>query len=328
MYHAVVEKAFILVCVAAFWDYLIGDPWNFPHPVQFMGWIIQKLSQIILQQFNSKTARKIAGVFLGLILIIGTGFLTWLGLYLTQKINPLLATLLQIILLASCFAGRSLRRAAEDVLTPLSHGDIEQARAKLSLYVGRDTAQLSQPEILRAVLETIAENATDGVTAPLFYALLGIFIPTVGTVPFCMAYKAASTLDSMIGYLREPYRDLGWFSAQLEDRLTWLPCRLTVLTIALFSTRPCYILGVCRRDATQDPSPNSGWSECVYAATLGVQLGGVNSYQGEVRTKPLLGEAINPITPEIIYQALGLMRWCFLGWLIAVGGMIWMLTLS
>ncbi|WP_017304312.1 adenosylcobinamide-phosphate synthase CbiB [Spirulina subsalsa] len=328
MYHAVIEKAFILVCAAAFWDYLIGDPWSFPHPVQLMGWIIKQLSQIILKQFNSKTARKLAGVFLGLILIIGTGFLTWLGLYFIEKINPILAALLQIILLASCFAGRSLRRAAEEVLTPLSRGDIELARAKLGLYVGRDTAQLSAPEILRAVLETIAENATDGVTAPLFYALLGIFIPTVGTVPFCMAYKAASTLDSMIGYLREPYRDLGWFSAQLEDRLTWLPCRLTVLTIALFSTRPCYILTICRRDAIQDPSPNSGWSECVYAATLGVQLGGINSYQGEVKEKPLLGEAIKPITPEIIHQALGLMRWCFLGWLIAVGGMIWMLTLS
>ncbi|MGH2412651.1 MAG: cobalamin biosynthesis protein CobD/CbiB, partial [Microcystaceae cyanobacterium] len=136
-----------------------------------------------------------------------------------------------------------------------------------------------------------------------------------GSVPLALAYKAASTLDSMIGYRQEPYTDLGWFSAQLEDYLTWLPCRLTVLTLALISGNPQYVLQICRRDANKDPSPNSGWSECVYAAILGVQLGGTNIYSGVVQQKPLLGDGIDPITPDKIYQALALTRNCCLIWL-------------
>ena len=226
-----------------------------------------------------------------------------------------MAIILEVILLASCFAGKSLRIAAVDVLKPLNSGDLKTARSRLSLYVGRDTDNLSESEILRAVLETVAENAVDGVTAPLFYAILGAFLPGVGSVPLALAYKAVSTLDSMIGYRREPYTDLGWFSAQLEDRLTWLPCRLTVLTLALLSGKPKQVLSLCRRDAVKDVSPNSGWSECVYAAILGVQLGGVNIYQGVVKEKPLLGEPINSITPEKIEQALNLTRYCCLLWL-------------
>ena len=226
-----------------------------------------------------------------------------------------MATTLEVILLASCFAGRSLRRAAEDVLKPIGLGDIERARDRLSLYVGRDTKLLSESAILRAILETVAENTVDGVTAPLFYAILGAFLPGIGSVPLALGYKAASTLDSMIGYRHEPYQDIGWFSAQLEDRLTWLPCRLTVLTLAILSRKPRQVLSLCRRDALLDSSPNSGWSEGIYAAILGIQLGGVNTYQGVVKEKPLLGEPLNPITPAKIEQALSLTRYCCLIWL-------------
>ena len=254
---------------------------------------------------------------------LGSGLFGWLIVRGASWVHPFLGMSLEIILLASCFAGRSLRRAAFDVLQPLTSGDIELARAKLSQYVGRDTAHLSESEIMRAVLETVAENATDGVTAPLFYAIVGAFLPGVGSVPLTFAYKAASTLDSMIGYRQEPHTDLGWFSAQLEDRLTWLPCRLTVLTLALISGKPRQVLSLCRRDALTDPSPNSGWSECVYAAILGVQLGGINLYRGAVKYKPLLGNPTYPITPEKIYQALQLTRLCFLIWLgIASAGLI------
>nr|MDJ0591806.1 adenosylcobinamide-phosphate synthase CbiB [Pleurocapsa sp. MO_226.B13] len=193
--------------------------------------------------------------------------------------------------------------------------DLKSARSRLSLYVGRDTDNLSESEILRALLETVGENAVDGVTAPLFYAILGLLLPGVGSLPLALAYKAASTLDSTIGYYREPYTDLGWFSAQLEDRLTWIPCRLTVLTLSLFSGRPLEVLAICRRDGIKDPSPNSGWSEAVYAAILRVQLGGKNSYQGVIREKPLLGEPLEPISRAKIYQALDLTRYCFLFWL-------------
>ncbi|MFM7576242.1 MAG: adenosylcobinamide-phosphate synthase CbiB, partial [Microcystaceae cyanobacterium] len=148
---------------------------------------------------------------------------------------PWLTPVLTVIILASCLAGRSLSQATQSVLMPLQSGDLPQAREKLSYFVGRDTAHLNETDILRATLESWAENSVDGVLAPWFYILLGLGIPGLGPVPLALGYKAASTLDSMVGYLREPYRDLGWFSANLEDRLTWLPCRLTVLTLALLS---------------------------------------------------------------------------------------------
>ncbi len=301
---------------AAIWDYLIGDPNSWIHPVQLMGWIIQFCHKLIIEFTNNKWLRRLAGIILGLGLIFGSGLVGWLIVTGANIIHPWLATGVAIILLASCLAQKSLRVAAETVLTTLQEGDLVQARSQLSCYVGRDTENLSKTEILRAILETVAENAVDGVTAPLFYAIIGLFIPVVGSVPLALGYKAASTLDSMIGYRSEPYTDLGWFSAQLEDRLTWLPCRLTVLTLALFSGKPRQVLAICRRDAISDPSPNSGWSECVYAAILGVQLGGVNTYQGVVKQKPLLGNSDRPITAETIYEALKLTRYCFLAWLL------------
>lgn len=309
------ENTAIVLVLAAIWDYLIGDPWNWLHPVQVMGWIVKFGSDRILSFFPKKYLRRQGGIFLGLGLILGSGLWGWLIIQIAHQINTLLAIGLEIIILASCYAGKSLRVAAIDVIQPITSGDLNTARSRLSLYVGRDTDNLSESEIFRAVLETVAENAVDGVTAPLFYAILGAFLPGIGSVPLALGYKAASTLDSAIGYRREPYTDLGWFSAQLEDRLTWLPCRLTVLTLALFSGKPRQVLSICRRDAVKDPSPNSGWSECVYAAILGVQLGGINTYGGIKKEKPLLGEATNPITPEKIEQALKLTRYCYLLWL-------------
>jgi adenosylcobinamide-phosphate synthase len=224
--------------------------------------------------------------------------------------------------LLGCFAEKSLRKAAQSVLTPLNQGDIEEARTKLGQFVGRDTDQLSVEDILRATLESVAENTIDGVTSPLFYAILGAFFLPIGSVPLAIAYKAASTLDSMIGYLREPYTDIGWFSAKFEDYLTYLPCRLTVFTLACLSGKPQQVLAICRRDAPQDVSLNSGWSECVYAAILGVQLGGMNSYQGVPKFKPLLGNPDHPITSATVEKAFALTRQCFLLWLaIAIGGL-------
>ena len=121
----------------------------------------------------------------------------------------------------------------------------------------------------------------------------------------------------MVGYREAPYTELGWFSARLEDGLTWLPCRLSVVTIALLSGRPRHVLRQCARDAGADPSPNAGWSECAYAAALGVQLGGPNTYRGQLKVKPLLGDATRPITDEVIAAALGLTRQSFLVGLIA-----------
>ncbi|HEY9708376.1 MAG TPA: adenosylcobinamide-phosphate synthase CbiB [Oculatellaceae cyanobacterium] len=308
-------KAAVVLLLAAAIDYIIGDPWGWPHPVRVMGWAISHFSQFALKHWSSQFKRRWAGIVLGVGLIIGSGLLGGLIVRVASWVHPLVGVAVESILLASCFAGRSLRTAAVDVLQPLTAGELAQARSKLSQYVGRDTEKLAEPDILRAVLETVTENATDGVTAPLFYAIIGAFLPGVGSVPLALGYKAASTLDSMIGYRREPYTDLGWFSAKLEDILTWLPCRLTVITLALLSGKPLEVWRLCLRDATKDPSPNSGWSECAYAAILGVQVGGTNWYQGVAKHKPLLGNPIYPITAATIYQALQLTRYCFLIWL-------------
>ncbi len=309
-----------ILVLAAVLDFCLADPKGWLHPVQVMGWLIQSCCRWA-RQIKAPLGQRVAGIFLGLGLVGGSAGIGWLLVWIGGCLNFWVGVGIEVVLLASCFAGRSLRAAAEDVQAPLESGNLEAARAKLSLYVGRDTDQLSEPEILRAVLETVAENSVDGVMAPLFYALVGAFTP-LGSVPLALAYKAASTLDSMIGYRRQPYTDLGWFSARMDDCLTWLPCRLQVLTLALLCRRPGQVWRLCQRDANQDPSPNSGWSECAYAAALGVQLGGTNWYQEVAKPKPKLGEPTTPITQEQIQQALGLTRLSFLLWLLLAVGML------
>ncbi len=304
-----------VLVLAALLDYLIGDPWGWPHPVRVMGWVISHLSKLALQYCQNPLSQRLAGIFLGVIVITGSGLVGWIIVQSAKWVDPLLGIAVESILLASCFAFKSLRNAAMEVLQPLKNGELESARQVLSNYVGRDTANLSPAEILRAVLETVTENATDGVMAPLFYTIVGAFIPVIGAVPLALAYKASSTLDSMVGYKELPYTYLGWFSARWEDGFTWLPCRLTVITLSLLSLKPLNVWRICRRDAIKDPSPNSGWSECAYAAVLGVQVGGINWYRGVAKEKPLLGDAIYPITPDSIDQALQLTRYAFLLWL-------------
>ncbi|XTZ19796.1 MAG: adenosylcobinamide-phosphate synthase CbiB, partial [cyanobacterium endosymbiont of Rhopalodia fuxianensis] len=258
----------IILGIATIIDYGIGDPEEWWHPVQGIGCAISSLSNVAIITCQRKWQRRWWGIILGLGIILGSGTTSWIIIYLAKNIHFLLGIVVQSILLASCFAARSLCFAAEAVLSSLVKGNIVVARTQLSQYVGRNTDNLSEEEILRAILEMVSENTVDGVTSPLFYAIFGAFFPGIGLVPFALGYKAISTLDSMIGYQKDPFKDLGWFSAKLEDYLTWLPCRLTVLTLALISGKPLAVLSICRRDAPHDPSPNSGWSECVYAAIL------------------------------------------------------------
>lgn len=306
----------LIPVLASIVDFAVGDPWGWPHPVQGMGWAIQRYQTIVFRITQSPWQQRLLGIGLGIGLPLLSGAIAISFVLGGTYLHPLLGLGAGVVLMASCFAGRSLRQAAEDVLSPLQGGDLPQARQRLSLYVGRDTDRLSEAEVLRAVMETISENATDGVMAPLFYALVGTAIAPPLGVGLAIAYKALSTLDSMIGYRTPPYKDLGWFSARCEDFATWLPCRLTVITIALLSQHPVHVWQLCCRDAPQDPSPNAGWSECAYAAALGIQLGGVNTYQGQLKPKPLLAEPRTPITPVVIRQGLQLTRWAFLLWLL------------
>ena len=319
-----------LLIAAAWLDFWIGDPWGWPHPVQFMGKAIALYSKLAIAQVAKRWQLKLLGIALAVLLIGGVGLLSWLCLNTLRQTFPLLAWVIEVILLASCFAGRSLRQAAEDVLQPLNQATtleagLPAARKRLAMYVGRDTDRLSADEIRRALLETASENAVDGVLAPLFYAVLGA--PIGLAAPLALAYKAASTLDSMVGYKEAPYTDLGWFSAKFEDVLTWLPCRISVLAIALLSCKPSHVLRLCRRDAPADPSPNAGWSECAYAAALGVRLGGVNTYRGSIKTKPFLGNDERSITDGAIAQAYQLTRHAFLtGLILGISG-LWLLSL-
>ena len=302
--------------LAAMVDFIIGDPWHWIHPVQVMGWSIRAYQTIVFRFCKSPFWQRFAGVVLGIGLPSLSGAIAGGSVWLAWHLAAWLGGIVAVVIVASCLAGRSLRRAAEDVLWPLNQGDIPKARQRLSQYVGRDTQALSEPEILRAVMETISENAIDGVLAPLFYALVGMVIaPAVG-VGVAIAYKALSTLDSMVGYRKAPYTYLGWFSARSEDVATWLPCRLAVITIALLSRRPGDVWRMCQRDAPADPSPNAGWSECAYAAALGIQVGGANVYQGQVRQKPRLGNSTRTIDNQVIRQGLQLTRRVFVIWLV------------
>lgn len=304
----------IVWAIAAFLDFLIGDPWGWLHPVQVMGWAIGHGRSWAFSVLKQPRWLRGAGILLWMIVVLGSGIVGWGMVAIAHSLHRFCGLAVESILLASCFAGRSLRQAADDVLRSLATGDLVATRQKLSLYVGRDTEAMTTTEILRAVLETVTENATDGVFAPLFYAILGGGLG-IGSVPLALAYKAVSTLDSMVGYRDPPYTDLGWFSAKAEDCLTWVPCRCVVGSLALLSGRPYKVWQICQRDAPQDPSPNSGWSECVYAAILGVQVGGRNQYRGVVKHKPLLGDALQPITPEVIARSLNLTRTGVLVWL-------------
>ncbi|MBV6625531.1 MAG: cobalamin biosynthesis protein [Rivularia sp. (in: Bacteria)] len=317
----------VILILAASLDYSIGDPWNWLHPVQVMGWFISYFTKLALKYCHNSLTQRLAGILITAILVIGSGVVSWLIRQFAMLINPLLGIFVETILLASCFALKSLRIAAETVLQPLKIGNIEEARSLLSNFVGRDTQNLTSEGILRAVLETVTENATDGVMAPLFYAIIGAFVPVIGPSSLALAYKASSTVDSMIGYREVPYIYIGWFGARLEDCLTWLPCRLTVITLSLLSRKPLKVIKICQRDAHKDSSPNSGWSECAYAAILGVQMGGTNWYRGIAKIKPLLGDAIYPITSVSIETALQLTRYSFLLWMGGAASLLLLTTL-
>ncbi|MFN3678546.1 adenosylcobinamide-phosphate synthase CbiB [Thermosynechococcus sp.] len=324
--------AYTILLAAALLDFGLGDPWGWPHPVRWMGGYIQFVSN----RFNHGQgwpiwAQRLGGAVLALSLITGSALISWGVVALGMAMSPLLGWGIAVVGTASGFAGRSLRDAAMEVLAPLVAGNLEAARQSLAKYVGRETAQLEAPEILRAVLETVSENTTDGMMAPLFYgAIATLFMPQLTPLPLVMAYKAASTLDSMIGYREPPYTHWGWFAAKTDDVLTWLPCRLLVFLVALCSGQWQRVWQWCCRDAPKDPSPNSGWSECAYAAAFGVRLGGTNTYRGTVKVKPFLGEPLHPIDQSIIMSALRLSCRLYLITLMSTGGLVllWSKVLS
>ncbi|MDO8955310.1 MAG: adenosylcobinamide-phosphate synthase CbiB [Deltaproteobacteria bacterium] len=267
-------------------DLILGDPQWFPHPVRLIGRLITWLERFFRNLGTSPSWLKLSGVFLvfivcGSALLAAYGLIRWAGSF-----SWVAGSACSIFLAYTTLATRSLQVETRKVLRALERGDLSRARQELSFLVGRDTAHLEEPEILRALVETIAENISDGVVAPLFY--LGL-----GGPPWAMTYKAINTLDSMVGYKNERFRHIGWASARLDDMANFIPARLAGMIIVFASV----ILGkpwrdsleILRRDRQQHESPNSAWPEAAMAGALGVQLGGLNYYGGQPSPKPFIG---------------------------------------
>jgi adenosylcobinamide-phosphate synthase len=291
-------------------DRILGDPVRWVHPVQVMGWLISRWRDWSFQYLkDAPFLLRLSGVVLTLLLTLGSAAVVWAVILGARSIHPFFGWGTEVIILASGLAGRSLQDAAWAVLNPLAAGNLSQARETLAIYVGRDTENLDSTEVLRAVVETVAENMTDGVLAPLFWAVIG------GT-PLVIAFKAASTLDSMIGYRQGLYEPFGWAGARLDDVLNWVPARLMALSVGILSGKLGTVFRIVRRDAAQDPSPNAGVSIAAFAAALGVRLGGENSYRGEKKIKPFLGDALYPLTQEKVKQALKLLDRLQILWLV------------
>lgn len=266
-------------------DLLLGDPHGWPHPVIGIGRFIKRLELVLATLFDN---RRLAGIILAAVTVAVTGLVTWGVIWLAGIIHPWLGLAVTVWLGYTTLALRALHVESRQVAVLVEQGRLEEARRALSMIVGRETSQLDEEQILRACIETMAENTSDGVVGPLFYLFLG------GPV-LAMMYKAASTLDSMVGYTDDRYREMGWASAKLDDLLNLLPARLTGLLMVLAAV-PLGLNGwnalrVMLRDARRTKSPNAGFPESAAAGALGIQLGGPATYFGETVDKPTLGDA-------------------------------------
>ncbi|NLC37717.1 MAG: cobalamin biosynthesis protein CobD [Clostridia bacterium] len=304
-----------LIPAAVILDLLLGDPRGFPHPVVFMGKGISLGEQWVRKFFRHSRGLKAGGILLVIAVVGLTYLISWGLIRAAYQGNQYLGLLVETWLLYTALAIKDLRIHARQVALPLAAGDLPQAREKVALMVGRDTAQLDEAGVARAVVETVAENTVDGIVSPLFYAFLG-------GAPLALAYKAVNTLDSMVGYKDSRYRDLGWAAARLDDAANYLPARLTGLLLLLLAP---FTPGGCRRtwtalwrDAGKHPSPNAGIPEAAVAGALGIKLGGLNFYGGKPSYRAEMGEALEPLSVKHIQQVLTLMYGvsflaCFLG---------------
>jgi len=280
-------KRAALLCTAFASDLLLGDPHWFPHPVRGFG-ALAALGERSARCFTRDDAKReaVAGTLLALAIVsFAYAAASVTGKSVAER-DARLGSAYELVLAWTTLATRDLLAEARAVAAALEAGDLELARRRLGRIVGRDTVLLDESEIARAVIETLAESVCDGVVAPLC-AL------AAGGVPLALAFKAASTLDSLIGHNEPPYTYFGRFAARLDDVACWLPARLTALGIALFavlgggSTRAAF--ATWRADGGRHPSPNAGRPEAALAGALGVRLGGTNIYDGIVRRSAYLG---------------------------------------
>ncbi|MBI9074571.1 MAG: cobalamin biosynthesis protein CobD [Desulfatibacillum sp.] len=282
-------------------DMILGDPQRMPHPIRFMGWLIQRLEKPFRRLPASSV---VAGGLFALFLVGFILLLTWLLLALAQGIHPYLKSALEVLFLYYCMAPRCLDKAARDVEKPLRQGNVEKARRELSMIVGRETRNLTPMQICRAAIETVAENFVDGVLSPLFWIALG-------GAPAAMAFKMISTLDSMVGYKNKQYLLFGRVSARLDDAANFIPARLSVPVIALAA----WTLGLSPKksfrtavlEGNHHKSPNAGYPEAAFAGALEIKLNGPAMYHGIPEDKPFIGSRFGDPTVNHIKMARRLM---------------------
>ncbi|WP_010530003.1 adenosylcobinamide-phosphate synthase CbiB [Lentibacillus jeotgali] len=272
----------ISITLALIIDRMIGDPPSWPHPVRWIGSFIAWLEY----RLNIGGQRKAKGGMLLIAVMLTVFSVTSLLVWAAYHIHSIAGVAVESAIIATTIAQHDLKKAAMNVYHPLKDGDITAARLQVSMIVGRDTHKLKESGVTRATVETVAENISDGITAPLFWALFG------GT-PLAMVYRAVNTCDSMVGYNNERYHDFGWASARFDDMVNWLPSRITgVCMIAVCSSSfltKRQALHMLKTEAAKHPSPNSGWGEAAVALLLGVQLGGTNYYQGIKSERAVMG---------------------------------------
>ena len=283
-------------------DCLLGDPYSLPHPIRLIGRFISSLEKWVRCKFSSRLV--LGGVVMSIIVLLTSSLIPLGFLMLCYKLNVWLGVVLESVLCYYMLAARCLRNESMKVYKAIVENDTEKARKAVSMIVGRDTKPLDRNGIIRAAVETVAENTSDGVTAPMFYMALG---GAVGG----FFYKAANTMDSMLGYTNDKYINFGRTAAKLDDVLNYIPSRLTALLMILSA----YILRfdgknafrIWKRDRRKHASPNSAQTEAVCAGALDVRLAGDAYYFGELHKKPFIGDDIRPIENEDIRRANRLM---------------------
>lgn len=282
-------------------DALFGDPAWLPHPVVYMGKAISKLEKFLRPRLpKTPQGELLGGAIVAFCLPVGTFLLTGLVCWGAARLHPLLGLAVQMFWCGQALAARGLVQESTNVYKELKKPDLPGARKAVSRIVGRDTAELTAEGVTKAAVETVAENASDGVIAPLLYML-------IGGAPLALTYKAINTMDSMLGYKNEKYFYFGRVPAKLDDVANYLPSRLAALlwvAAAAFTHNDAKgAWKIWRRDRRNHASPNSAQTESACAGALGVQLAGPAYYFGEYYAKPTIGDALRPIEPEDILRA-------------------------
>jgi adenosylcobinamide-phosphate synthase len=291
----------VQILIAVGLDLLLGDPQWLPHPVRGIGRLAIGTETLARRTLGST---RTAGLMAALAVYLSAGLAAWGAIRLAALWHPLAADAVSIVLIYTTIAARDLVGHSMAVFGALTAGDIMEARRRVGAIVGRDTATLDEAGVVRAAVESVAESTVDGVTAPLFFAVVA---GPVGAV----VYRAINTLDSMFGHQDERYRHFGWAAARIDDVANYLPARLTVplacLAAVLLRQRPLVALRTVLRDGRNHASPNSGLAEAAMAGALGVQLGGVTFYDGQPLDKPTIGDALTSLRTQHIRTANAMM---------------------